>query len=179
MIAIANQALGVSQARSPSRVRRWRTPAGANRVEVAKIIDAQRNSGMNVYTPGTLTPAAGMPKWMRSTPALVAYQEQAREGDLLVQQALDGYVVLCDEAGVIIELTLPQGSATRQAFTPDHFENGLLPEKGRAVRLISHLLTAPDLEADATETEVNQLFTVEVTPIDDAISNAGRRFLPR
>jgi hypothetical protein len=156
----------------------WRNVAGKDRAEVAKMIESLRSGGIAVDTPRTLSPAAGQPKWLPSTPAVSTYAEHARDGGILAQQVLEGYVAVSDEAGIVVEFNGPDGVATRQAFSRTMLENGSIPDVGCAVRLIAHLLSAPDQEVLATEDELDRLFSVDVRPADETITMGGRRFLP-
>lgn len=82
----------------------------------------------------------------RATAAVRRYAEQAREGDILAEQVLEGYVSKVDGDQVIVEFKTPHGYAN-QLFTAEQF-GGALPQYGAAVRVVAHLLTAPDQVRD-------------------------------
>ena len=78
------------------------------------------------------------------------YRGSAKDGRLLSEQTFDGWVKRHFENHVIVEFQTPHGIFD-QTFGIEDFEGQHLPIMGTAVRLVSHLLTAPDLESDPWE----------------------------
>jgi len=78
------------------------------------------------------------------------YRNAAKNGRLLSEQVIDGWVKRDFGNHVIIEFETSSG-VFDQAFSIEDFEGQPLPDVGTAVRLVSHLLTAPDLESDPSE----------------------------
>jgi hypothetical protein len=78
------------------------------------------------------------------------YRNAAKNGRLLSQQVIDGWVKRDFGSHVIVEFETPSG-VFDQTFGIEDFRGQCLPGVGTAVRLVSHLLTAPDLESDPLE----------------------------
>ncbi len=80
------------------------------------------------------------------------YRNAAKNGRLLSEQVIDGWVKRDFGNHVIIEFETLCG-VFDQAFSVEDFRGQSLPDVGMAVRLISHLLTAPDLESDPADVD--------------------------
>ena len=165
----------------PSRGRDRRSTFGRAappRERVDTLVRRMQNTGLPVQTPSPLPSAALHPKWMRWTPALAKYAEYAGEGIVVAENVLTGWVVSSDEAGIVVEIESPDGDVLRRSFPRRQLANEVAPESGGAVRIIAHLVTAPDLEVAPSIGDLESTLGDEPEYVDPTGGTEGEYNLP-
>lgn len=163
--------------RSGRRSRFGRLEPPRQRVDM--MIRRMQDTGLSVETPSPLPSEALRPRWMRWTPALARYAEYAREGVILAENVLEGWVVNSDEAGVVVEVESSDGVILRQSFSRKHLANEVAPEAGSAVRIIAHLVTAPDLELEPSIGDLESTLGDEPPYVELGAESQGEYYLPK